>query len=475
VGVEINRADRINMDQARPLTNVDSAHSIGAAPGLTGEGVTVAVIDSGIDTDHPDLADDLVAEACFCGPTCCPGGVATASGPGSAEDVDGHGTHVAGIITSNGSASPLGVAPDAGIVAIRICNPATGFCMVADQLAAMNWIIDTRPDVDAVNMSIGGGSYAGDCDAFSPGVANAIDTLRAKGVPFMIAAGNNGFVNTLAAPACIKNAISVGNVHDSNYGPSPPSGSWCLDGQGCSVLCSDPTTAADKLICSTNASATLDVLAPGAAILSSGIGGGAETKTGTSMSSPFTAGCVALMLEQDPSLTPDDVERRLEGTGRLVKDSRPGGGRTYPRIDCRAALEVECFTSQSSDPVWGDPSLPIAIADLAVAESSLASPAFEGRIVDVNIKDLAVSHTWVSDLRFQLFTPDLVRNAYVIDRVCSSDDDVDLDLDDAAATSIPCPPTDGAVHLPTNALSVFNGYPATTRTAGQSMGPPDRG
>ncbi|MBK8027395.1 MAG: S8 family serine peptidase [Chloroflexi bacterium] len=93
--------------------------------GLTGAGVRVAVLDSGIDTDHPDLADDLIAQVCFTGGgtpalgSCPPADTNTGI---SAEDENGHGTNVAGIITSDGTVAPIGFAPDAQIVAVRVLD-----------------------------------------------------------------------------------------------------------------------------------------------------------------------------------------------------------------------------------------------------------------------------------------------------------------------------------------------------------------
>jgi subtilisin family serine protease len=92
------------------------------ALGLTGQGVTVAVLDTGIDAQHPDLRDAIVEEECFCA-GCCANGTSRQSGAGSANDDDGHGTNVAGIIASAGRVAPVGVAPGVAIVAIRVLGP----------------------------------------------------------------------------------------------------------------------------------------------------------------------------------------------------------------------------------------------------------------------------------------------------------------------------------------------------------------
>jgi subtilisin family serine protease len=106
--------EKAHLAESGPLINSGSVH----LSGYTGIGATVAVIDTGIDTNHPDLLNDLIWEECFLSGGGCPvTGGTRASGSGSAEDGDGHGTHVSGIITS-GHATYTGIAPDTKIVAI---------------------------------------------------------------------------------------------------------------------------------------------------------------------------------------------------------------------------------------------------------------------------------------------------------------------------------------------------------------------
>lgn len=322
VRVELDEGGAGSLAEAVPLTNSDQVQALG----WTGEGVTVAIIDSGVDTDHPDLAGDLVAEACFC-TSCCAGGESSAFGPGSAEDDNGHGTNVAGIVTSDGVVSPVGVAPDAKIVAVKVLSAQNTFCCTSDIIAALNWIMVNRPDVDVVNMSLGTfATYVNNCDTSQAALASTINTLRSRGVLSFCSSGNDALGTRMTAPACIAGAISVGAVWDSNVGPQSFGN------------CSDPTTAADQVTCFTNTSATTDMFAPGAPITSDFLFGGTATYYGTSMASPHAAGCAADLLEAAPSLSTSTIEYAMEVSGVPVIDVT--NGHAYPRVDCLAALTL---------------------------------------------------------------------------------------------------------------------------------------
>ena len=129
--------------QSAALIHADEVH----ASGLTGAGVVVAVLDSGIDTDHPDLAGDVLYEVCFLKLEACP------EAPHPAEDNFGHGTNVAGIITGDGQVAPLGIAPDAKLAVYKILA-SNGSGRFSDWIAALDDIIANHPEVDIVNMSL---------------------------------------------------------------------------------------------------------------------------------------------------------------------------------------------------------------------------------------------------------------------------------------------------------------------------------
>lgn len=306
--------------QSVPLIHADEAQD----GGLTGQGIVVAVLDTGIDTDHPDLADGIAYERCFLNDDACP------AEPHPAEDQHGHGTNVAGIVTSNGTVAPRGVAPDAKIAAYRILN-AQGSGSFSDWLAALNDIIANHPEVNVVNMSLQSGS---DCAGGGTGnaVQTAISTLRSRGVPVFVSSGNHGNKTTVRFPACVPDAIAVGASYDTALGTV----------NVFSNVCSDVVDAADQIACWSDSFSGLALLAPGGRITSAGMGGGTSNYYGTSQASPHAAGVAALLLQAHPGMSADEVERRMRATGKLLtdqlRDIDPNTQRTTPRIDARVAL-----------------------------------------------------------------------------------------------------------------------------------------
>ena len=331
--------------ESLPLVHGDAAH----AAGFTGAGVTVAVVDSGVDRTHPDLAPALQGEQCFVTPNGCPNGTAEQAGAGSGADDHGHGTNVTGIVLGRGGVAPIGVAPAAGFVAVKVLDRNNEFRTISQVISALNWIALNRPDVRVVNMSLGTFAlFQGACDNANAGtiaLASVVGTLRARGVTLFASAGNEASPNAIAAPACLSGVVAVGAVYDADVGPVSVEG-----------LCSDAVTSADKIACFSNSSSQLDLLAPGAFILSTGRAGGTSTFAGTSQASPHAAGAAALLLQQTPTLTPDAVESALESSGLLLTDARNGLAR--PRLDISAALRLTT------------PQTPVA--DLAVGRRPLA-------------------------------------------------------------------------------------------------------
>ena len=320
---------RAFLAESGPMIGSDTAHGYG----FTGRGINVAVLDTGIDTDHPELQDDIIREECFLDTGCPITGTSRASGPGSAEDGDDHGTHVSGIITSSNSIYK-GIAPDAGIVAIKVLNNE-GNGYTSNFVAAADWMITNSDtyDIRVINMSLGTYDvFPGECDKL-PGIPpenqagiDALNAARNAGIAVFASSGNDAETANMSAPACISSVISVGAVYDANVGFQGWSG------------CSDSFTSADKVVCFSNVSSALDILAPGSITMSSGRGGGSTSMSGTSMSSPHAAGVAALMLDKNPGLTVDEIESILKNTGTSIYDSRVGVYKDFPRINAAAAL-----------------------------------------------------------------------------------------------------------------------------------------
>jgi len=294
--------------------------------GLTGAGVTVAMLDTGLDTGHPDLAGRVVAEHCFNRDGSCPPDDAIESE--SAQDENGHGTHVAGIIAGAGAEAPRGLAPEVDLVVVRVLS-ASGSGFTSDVLAGLDWVITNRDQlqVDIINLSLGGGRYSGVCDQADANTmlyAQAVQAARNAGITLFAASGNSGLADQMMLPACLSGVISVGSTYDADVG------SFSLGG------CTDPQTAADQVICASNSSIALDLLAPGAAINATALGGGQGTKSGTSMSTAHASGVVGLLLEANSALTPAEIETVLKETGRPITDPRTM--RVTPRLDALAAV-----------------------------------------------------------------------------------------------------------------------------------------
>ncbi|MGD8791439.1 MAG: S8 family serine peptidase [Anaerolineae bacterium] len=269
--------------------------------GYTGEGITVALLDTGIDQSHPDLGA-RIAETQECLQGTCQGGPAL--------DDNGHGTSVAGIVASQGTSSPQGVAPGANLVVVKVLEGGGG--RVEDTIAAIDWVVanQARLQVKVLNIGARFDLFAGACDNATPltgDFAAAVERARQAGIVVFSNSGNGGETNMMQAPACIANVVAVASVGTS-----------------------------DQVSGFSNSSSALDLLAPGEGILSTAMGGGQAAFSGSSATSPHAAGVAALMLQANPQLSPAQIEAILKDSGVLVEDSR--NGRVTPRIDALAAV-----------------------------------------------------------------------------------------------------------------------------------------
>lgn len=309
---------------------------------VTGKGVRVAVLDTGTNANHPDLKSSILAtQHCFTHNACPPNNAAESE---TAEDDHGHGSHVTGIITSDGKIAGAGFAPDAEIVAVKVDDRNdTGY--ESDWAAGLDWVFSNLSTlkVQVINMSICTNSLyatANECDAAEPALARAIKNLVDAGVTIFAASGNRGDSGRLSAPACNTGVIAVGATYKSSQGRQPTSGTFSQTWGNTFGNCADATTAFDQVACFTNSGPRLDMVAPGAVIVSDALGTQTDQYRGTSQASPTAAGVAALMLECNPSLTPAQIKDTLIRTAVVVKD--PKNGLSFPSIRADQAVQAAC-------------------------------------------------------------------------------------------------------------------------------------
>ena len=318
----------VDLDEVGGVALSSSASQIRAdvihERGITGDGVVIAILDTGVDASHPDIGDALIDEECFCSyqGACCPNRSTRQSGTGAAQTRNDHGMNVAGIALSRGRIAPLGIAPGAQLVSVKVLSDS-GRGRLSDWVAALDWILSKRKDVKVVNMSLQSGTvYRTACD--SDGATNMlfsalIDALYARGTLLFAAAGNNASdesIHAITAPACIHHAVAVGAVNDD-----------------------------DEVADFSDSAALVDLLAPGVNILSDGVQGRTSRLSGTSMAVPHAAGVAALLYSANPSAGAPLVEGALKLGGVPVVDER--NGLTFPRIDAVNAFDAVASSAGS--------------------------------------------------------------------------------------------------------------------------------
>lgn len=334
--VEVDEPTALALAQSAPLVKAPAAR---ATHLVTGAGVRVAVLDTGIAALHPDLVGSVVAEQCFTIGACLPGNTNTSA---SANDLDGHGTNVTGIITGDGVIAPPGIAPGTEIVAVRVFGITSGG-LTSDWISGLDWVHQNNATlkVKVVNMSLGAVvSYVGNCDAARPAARSAVANLVDAGVVVFASSGNDGFNDRLRSPACNTGVISVGALYDINAGRAPEAdaGTWRDHFADNSFgACFDAVSSPTQLTCFTNAGSQLDLIAPGCWISAAVPPNRESFFCGTSQASPTVAGIAALAIQKYPALTPDAIEKALKMTASTLYDPRTR--RNYRSVDALALLD----------------------------------------------------------------------------------------------------------------------------------------
>ncbi len=244
--------------------------------------ITIAVVDTGIDLLHPDLAGKIVT------------GTTLITGTASAQDDNGHGTHAAGIAAAygNNGVGVAGLAWNAALMPVKVLD-RTGFGEDLDVATGIIWAVDHGADV--INLSLGG-----ECP--SPVMELAVTYAYTMGVTVAAAAGNSGRAGVLC-PAVVPSVLAIAAVDAgrqsapfSTYGPEVD-----LAAPGLNIYSTLPTAL-----------------------------GSYGYKSGTSMATPYVAGAAALLMGQPGFDTPDKIRAALEGTaldlGHVCRDIHYGAG-----------------------------------------------------------------------------------------------------------------------------------------------------
>ncbi len=302
------------LDVSVPLIHVPQVWK----EGFTGKGVRVAVVDTGIDPDHPDFEGRI-------------GGIHSVVGD-DGKDRFGHGTHVAGIIAGSGKASGgryRGVAPDATIYSVKVLGD-DGSGKSSDVLAGMEWAVEQK--VQVINLSLG---TPGPCDG-TDAVSYFCDKLvRERGITVVVAAGNEGpGESTVGSPGCAREVITVGATDDldriANFSSRGPT----KDGRTKPDVCFPGVNIVAARADSVNLGPVRD--------------GKYMEISGTSMATPHAAGVVALLLEAYPEMKPEEVKKRLMDTA--VDLGLPANTQGAGRGDALAALKGEVTPTPPPSP-----------------------------------------------------------------------------------------------------------------------------
>ena len=314
VFLTLNGELHIALDNAIEIHHVDTVWDFG----YTGEGISVAIIDTGIDPTHISLNDfdddpstnDPKVVAFY---NALDDSGDDGSGETTAFDDQGHGSHCAGITAGTGALEEgftasdekpyRGVAPGAWLVGVKVLDEG-GSGSFAEVMRGMEWTIDNKIkyNIRAASMSLGGAWVAELTQEQEERITHLANEMVAAGISLMIAAGNSAGYGTIGTPGAAKDVITVGATEDS---------------KDLAVYSSKGPTHEGQI--------KPNVAAIGSAVMSveANSGNGYASYSGTSMATPMVAGMAVLLLQANPDLQPLMIRTILESTSEFMWLSHP--------------------------------------------------------------------------------------------------------------------------------------------------------
>jgi subtilisin len=331
----------------------------GAAAPVTGTGIKVAVCDTGINYNHPDLAAVYA------------GGYDFVNNDSDPIDDQGHGSHVSGTIAAaNDGVGIIGVAPDVNLHALKVLS-STGSGSFSYCISALDWCVANG--IKVANFSLGSSSDPGST------VKAAFDNAAAKGVICVCSAGNSGSgADTVGFPAKYPSCLAVAS-----------------------------TTSSDAWSSFSSTGPGVDIAAPGSSIYSTLFTGGYGTMSGTSMAAPHATGAVALLLAAGVSDTNgngvvgDEVRNLLQSTAVDLGTAGFDNYFGYGRIDVVAALTALAGSPPPPAPVFDPPtnlaaSVTRRVVSLTWQDNSNVETGFEIQIGKPNKRGIISWSVWTT-------------------------------------------------------------------------------
>ena len=323
--IEFDYPVRAFLQDSVPLINATNTWNVQAnGKNITGLYETVCIIDTGVNYSHPDLGGGYGENNASSNYKVL-GGYDFVNNDSNPMDDYGHGTHVAGIVSANGSIK--GVAPDSKIIAIKALD-YNGDGTFDNIIAGIDWCVNNASafNISVISMSLGTLVLYDDyCDDEAPSMKNAINSAISKNISVIIATGNSESTTSISSPACIQNSTAVA-----------------------------ASTKADAVASYSNRNNITDLIAPGSGINSTmipnpaglvlqacGTGKAYCSLDGTSMSTPHVAGAFALLYQYNHmnsrNVTPQQIQNALNSTGKQINDTS-GNNLNYSRINIYSAL-----------------------------------------------------------------------------------------------------------------------------------------